>query len=62
MTNFYEDYKIKYANATPEKRKACRDYWEKIHAENYKKDRYDLIIMSAQILDSIAYAEKYLIH
>ena len=51
--NYYEQYKERYAAADKETRKASREHWQRVHAENLASGRHDLIIFSAQILAMI---------
>lgn len=57
FTNYYaEQFKRAY-NATPEIRRASLKHWEKIHAENKKNARFDLVIFSAENIQAIKAAE-----
>lgn len=48
--NFYIEQGERYKAASEELKKASRAYWTRIHAENVKAGRNDLIIFSGQIL------------
>lgn len=57
FTNYYaEQFKRAY-NATPEIRRATLKHWEKIHAENKKNARFDLVIFSAENIQAVKAAE-----
>ena len=49
-TNYYVEHGKRYKAASEELKKASRAYWTRIHAENVKAGRDDLIIFSGQIL------------
>ena len=54
MGNFYEDYGKRYRACQDEERKAAaREHWTRIHRENLKTGRLDLIIFSAQMLSAM---------
>lgn len=56
--NYYEQYKERYAAADEKTRKASREHWQRVHAENLASGRQDLIIFSAQILAMICVVEQ----
>ena len=56
--NYYEDYKKRYAAADEKTKKASREHWKRVHAENLASGREDLIIFSAQILAMICQVEQ----
>ena len=57
---YYERYFYNYIQASPEIRKASKEHWQRVHVENMKTGRDDLILFSGKMLGSIIQAEKYL--
>ena len=60
MGDYYRTAQERYMRADPETRKASREHWTRVHAENMKSGREDLIIFSAQILAAYDTADNYL--
>lgn len=58
--SFYTDYYNRFLSASAEMREQSKKHWLKIHAENLKTGRNDLIIFSAQVLAAAALAESKL--
>lgn len=58
MKNNYYALQFERAyNATPETRRASLAHWEKVHAENKKNMRFDLVIFSAENIQAVKAAE-----
>ena len=51
--NYYEKTFYRAIKATPETRRASLAHWEKVHAENKKNKRFDLVIFSAENIRAI---------
>lgn len=49
-TNYYVEQGKRYKAASEKLKKASRAYWTRIHAENVKAGRDDLIMFSGQVL------------
>jgi len=58
--NYYKHYKECYKALDPEDRKKSRLHWLEIHEQNLTEARPDLIMFSAQMLQSIYEAEEEL--
>lgn len=54
---YYKQYAEMYRNSGAETRKASKAHWIKVHGENMKSNRNDLIMFSASILAMITMVE-----
>lgn len=60
-TDYHQTAQRRYMNADPETRKASREHWTKVHAENMKSGSPEAIAFSASILAAYDVADAYLI-
>ena len=58
--DYYSAQILRYIEADKETREAAKAHWLKMHAENLKADREDLIIFSGKNLEAIMTAEAIL--
>lgn len=60
MEDYFRTAQRRYMEAAPELRKASRDHWTRIHAENMKNGSPEAISFSASILAAYDVADDYL--
>ena len=52
--SYYESFAIRYHESGEDLRRRSREHWQRIHAENVKSGREDLIVFSARHLAEMA--------
>ena len=52
--DFYQNHAILYNESDEQTRQASREHWQKIHAENVKSGRADMVMFSARLLADMA--------
>lgn len=60
MEDYFRTAQRRYMNAAPELRKASREHWTRVHAENMKNGSPEAIAFSASILAAYDVADDFL--